>query len=59
MAKKDLKIAPHDIDNNAWWYEENGGIEIHVDTVVNVHHEHVTIKISWREIRAALKRKDK
>ena len=56
MSNKDLKTAAHNIRDDWWWYEEPQGLCI-------VHHQGTrgaaTIDISWRAIRAALKRKDK
>lgn len=62
MSRKHLKRAPHVPrtwrwdDGLWWWYEENGGITVitqHMGTAVPA------MKISWRAIRAALKRKDR
>ncbi len=57
MGNKDLLNRPHKTKGGpaeSWWYEENDGIEIHVRT-----RPHTTIRITWRAIRNALKRKDK
>ena len=55
------------IDDNNWYYEEPGGIElIHMQQRQYVHNgtemtdkQAVHIKISWRKLRASLGRKDK
>ena len=63
MANKDLKHIPHDISENAWWYEESQGINVIVmpealppegSALKGAH-----IRISWRVLRNALRRKDK
>jgi len=70
MAAKDLKLTPHQLSPDAWWYEDNGGISIYtstsqrakdfeVDGAVPIHSETRVTFISWRSLRAALKRKDK
>lgn len=58
MSDKHLLREPHVISNDAWWYETCKGIEI--------YHGHTwlsqpagSLNISWAELRAALKRKDK
>ena len=56
MSKKHLSRHPHDIDTRAWWYEENHGIEIIVESL-NEKMRH--LKIPWVSVRAALKRKDR
>ena len=55
MSDKDLKLEPHNLKDDAWWYEENSGIEVHIDCPLKHH----AIKISWGSLRNALKRKDK
>lgn len=55
MAKKDLLSEPHTINNKTWWYEENKGICICVDTCSGVKQFYIT----WRALRHALNRKDK
>lgn len=62
MSNKDLSGKPHNIKSKGemWWYEENAGIKILCNR--NEGEENypiVTGIISWRTIRAALKRKDK
>lgn len=61
MAVKDLKNKPHQIDHFWWWYEEGGGICILHDSSEYDGAEGAvkTRMISWRAIRAALRRKDK
>ena len=61
MSAKHLKLKPHNISNELWWYEANAGIEVVArfedkPTGVVIVRIHV---IPWRSIRAALKRKDK
>lgn len=57
MEKKtNLSLKPQRIDANTWYYENPGGIEV-------IHYprrakECLTIKISWRKLRASLKRKN-
>lgn len=55
MATKHLKLRPHHIDENSWWYEEPEGITV----VHNSTSGSVVSIIPWRQIRAALKRLDK
>ena len=55
MSEKDLQKEPHNINPHSWWYEENYGVTIVVEPVTTTRQ----IKIPWRSIRAALKRKDK
>jgi hypothetical protein len=62
MANNDLKLKPHKLkDQNAWWYEEPGGIVICCDAIDKVdgskHYKQLQIK--WSSLRAAVKRKDK
>ena len=40
--------------DSAWWYEENGGVLV----VVETHPETIQLHIPWRSIRAALARKE-
>lgn len=50
MADKDLLRNPHNISDGAWWYEEPDGVSVVTSKPV---------MISWKALRAALKRKDK
>ena len=60
MAKEHLKREPHNLSEDVWWYEENAGIDLHLETVCpNGGHSHESYLIPWVTIRAALKRKDK
>jgi hypothetical protein len=56
MSRDHLKLWPHNINENWWWYEEPQGICV-------VHHQGTKgaamVNISWRSLRAALKRLDK
>ncbi len=50
---KHLKRDSHHISEHAWWYEEPHGI-----TVVQESSQHTEqVKISWKALAAALKRK--
>lgn len=59
MSQKHLKRTPFDMEKlssqnptpDAWFYEENGGFFIIINGVG-------VYQISWRRIRAALRRKD-
>jgi hypothetical protein len=53
MAKKHLKREPHKINENAWWYEANGGIEVFYKDVGMI------MFIPIASIRAYVRRKDK
>lgn len=58
VSRKHLNRAPHRPKNGAvdwWWYEQNGGICI----VVESSHRTEQFNIRWNAIRAALKRKDR
>jgi len=55
MANKDLKRNPHHVNEGSWWYEEKHGITVVAPTKTNAK----LIKISWKALRKALKRKDK
>ena len=63
MSKKHLSLKPkaarvkYPEIAEAWWYEENGGIDIHIDP--RQANRHISLFIPWASIRAALKRKDK
>lgn len=65
MGKYDLSNKPHNLkgkscQNNseidAWYYEENGGLLLYIDCGPYSKYK---LKIPWRSIRAALRRKDK
>ena len=56
MSAKHMKRNSHKTpDKNIWWYEDNRGI----DVIVHPHVACVSVQISWRALRAALKRKDR
>lgn len=60
MSRKDLKCTPHALSNTQWWYEENAGITVVVEHLVGgVWHDTSQAFISWKALRAALKRKDR
>ncbi len=63
MGKKDLVGKSHKAKSarypgdeilDAWWYEQGAGIEIYVQA-----NPTIIVKIPWKSIRKALKRKDK
>lgn len=58
MANKDLKLSSHNLPGGtAWWYEKNGGILfVHQNRIGQIFG---LPEIKWKDIRAALKRKDK
>lgn len=58
MSNGNLKLEPHHIDENHWWYEEADGITVLCDKIAAQSGTTMTF-ISWKAIRAALKRKDK
>lgn len=60
MANKDLKLEPHWIDEDVWWYEDSRGIDVHVDFRApdGALNKHLSALILWKDVRAALKRKD-
>ncbi len=56
MSRKHLLRKPHrNMSGNWWWYEENGGIAVAVEFNGGTR----VVDISWRAIRAALKRMDR
>ena len=55
MSKRHLKLEPINISDDVWFYEEDRGLDVHVET----HAKHMSIIIPWKDIPAALKRKDK
>ena len=55
MSNKDLSLNPHQIDEHTWWYEDPQGVFVYVEPATEIK----TVKIPWRSLRAALKRKDK
>ena len=60
--RKHLLRNPHKIKKtpHAWWYEENGGIDIVVHReAIQSPYESVVLRIPWKQIRDALARKDK
>ena len=63
MANKDLWKNPHNAkDELSWWYENTDGISVHIpqSSFLKLSSCGVCcVKISWRALRAALKRKDK
>lgn len=57
MSKRDLRAKPHHLNDDWWWYEEPQGICI--VHYMGIRRGAYTVKISWRALRAALKRLDK
>ncbi len=61
MVEKFLSVDPHKIDDDVWWYEENIGITVVVrfrdNQGICIGSEQRVI--SWRSLRAALRRKNK
>lgn len=59
MSRKDLSNDPHPVKDreDAWWYESNGGIEVVVERMK--FNDTTIVEIPWRQIRAALTRKDR
>jgi hypothetical protein len=55
MSNKHLKRTPCHLDNEIWYYEEFKGLVIVLGAGIKSG-QHT---ISWRKIRAALKRKDR
>ena len=61
MANKHLKVTPHKTKKqpNAWWYEESWGVLVIVHRDAMANRSAAAVTIPWKQIRAALKRKDK
>ena len=60
MGNKHLSLKPKIIQDSAWWYEEPSGISVvHEIREGDRYIRTDTLNIPWRQIRAALKRKDK
>ncbi len=59
MSKKHLKLEPiqvKDDEKGKWWYYEDAdGIDIRFESPTR---KHFNTKISWRKLRASLRRKD-
>lgn len=58
MAKDDLQRMPHKVRgrDDVWWYEEPAGISVVVQCGCL---ETKIVNISWRSLRAALRRLDR
>lgn len=54
MSDKDLKRYSKKV-GKAWWYEEPDGVHVIVPSYDSVQ----DLRIPWKQIRAALERKDK
>ncbi len=67
MSKKHLKLEPHQKFDNWWWYEDNAGIIVVINnkwydyrtTGLSLLPKNAQFRISWKELRNALARKDK
>ncbi len=59
MSDRDLRCKPRNLSERQWWYEEPGGICVVVRSIINGRPYTTCTDISWRALRAALKRKDK
>lgn len=60
MSDSDLQRKPHHVDKDFWWYEESDGVHVVFDTFNQMGFKVQVVKrITWRALRAALKRKDK
>lgn len=61
LTKKNiLRLSPHRVTNDFWWYEENKGISVCIRAFDKNSSEQTFVRdIPWRAIRAALARKDK
>ena len=57
--KSDLLLDPHNITEEAWWYEEDDGICVVQECHKNGCRNTVMVTIPWKDVRAALKRLDK
>jgi len=51
-------LAPHEIDSDHWWYEDKAGIDVYAHFAPGVSCGVTQTRISWAQLRAALKRKD-
>ena len=60
MANEHLRLKHHHIVDGCWWWEQNDGIRIivHHTGDDNLYSHVEDYLIPWRDIRAALKRKD-
>lgn len=61
MTAKHLKTEPHDLDENAWWYEAANGLTM-VIRAVDPHGNYIQTvqrRIPWSQIRLSLARLDK
>ena len=59
MSAKHLQRTPHNVTTTQWWYEERAGITVVVACVQNqVLCGTTQTFISWRALKAALKRKE-
>lgn len=60
MANHHLRLDPHAINEWAWWYEQDNGINVVVEYRDNEGNYLRTTQfvIPWGQIRDAVKRKD-
>ena len=59
MSNGDLKLMPHHLSDHKWWYEEPEGITVLAAKSTDPLFDATQVFIPWKDIRAALKRKDK
>jgi hypothetical protein len=63
MADKHLSLKPKQISDDAWWYETSKGVEVVVQIPARIGEDKAIFGgiyvIPWKQIRAALSRKDK
>lgn len=57
-----LSLSPQDINDDLWYYEERGGIDLHVwvempKAMSRGERHHVNVRIPWRKLVASVKRK--
>ena len=61
MGNSALKLEPHDITENCWWYEEEKGINVVVEHRSKdgaTYYHTAQYMIPWSQVRSALSRKD-
>lgn len=57
-----LSLSSQKLHKDAWYYEDHGGIDIHVWTradraLSKGEAHHVRVKIPWRKLQASMRRK--
>ena len=60
MANKNLRLTPHSVGKNCWWYELPQGIEVHISGC-EIHRCEInhSVVISWKALKVALQIKEK